>query len=139
MSVGILSFDASYHAAADVLLPFYANGTLHGDELAFVEQHVRACEQCQREVDWLRMVYGALAASPSLQDATRTVPDHLTELVNRGLQPNWRGRLHAGWGTAQPWTRWLMAAQLAAIAVLGTLVATDATDTREAPGYRTLG
>jgi hypothetical protein len=139
MSGRILSFDASEHAAADVLLPFYANGTLHGDELAFVEQHVRACEQCQREVDWLRMVYGALAASPSLQDATRTVPDHLTELVNRGLQPNWRGRLHAGWRTAQPWTRWLMAAQLAAIAVLGTLVATDATDTREAPGYRTLG
>jgi anti-sigma factor RsiW len=136
MSGRVLSFDGSEHAAADVLLPFYANGTLHGEELAFVEQHVRACEQCQREVDWLRAVYGALAASPSLQDATRTVPAHLTELVNRGLRPNWRGRIRAGWQTAHPWTRWLMAAQLAAIAVLGTLVATD---TREVPSYRTLG
>ena len=136
MSGRVLPFDASEHAAADVLLPFYANGTLCGEELAFVEQHVRACEQCQREVDWLRVVYGAVAASPSLQDATRTIPDHLTELVNRGLQPNWRERIHAGWRTTQPWTRWLMAAQLAAIAVLGTLVATD---TREVPSYRTLG
>ena len=136
MSGGVVPFDASEHAAADVLLPFYANETLRGEELAFVEQHVRACEQCQREVDWLRALYAACAASPLLQDAAGAVPNPVNDVVTRGLQRNWTARIEERWRIAQPWTRWLLAAQLAAIAVLGTLLATD---TRDAPSYRTLG
>jgi hypothetical protein len=136
MSGRVLPFDSSAHAAADALLPFYANQTLRGEELAFVEQHVRACEQCQREVEWLRAIYAACAASPLLQVAARTVPDPRNDFASRGLPRNWRARIQEGWRTAHPWTRWLLAAQLAAIAVLGTLLATD---TRDVASYRTLG
>jgi hypothetical protein len=136
MSGRVIPFDASAHAAADVLLPFFANETLRGEELAFVQEHVRACEQCQREVEWLRAVYAACAADPALQVAARDVPDWREDLANRGPQPNWRARVQAGWRAAHPWTRWLLAAQLAAIVLLGTLLASD---TRDSASYRTLG
>jgi hypothetical protein len=136
MSGRVLPFDSSAHAAADVLLPFYANGTLRGEELAFVEQHVRACEECQREVDWLRRIYAACAAHPLLQDVARLVPDSLIDVANRGLRRNWRARIQEGWRIAHPWTRWALAAQLGAIVVLATLLATD---TRDVASYRTLG
>ncbi len=135
MSGRVIPFDSSAHAAADVLLPFYANETLRGEELAFVEEHVRACEQCQREVEWLRAVYAACAATPASQCA-QDIPDWRSDLAHRGLQPDWRTRVQEGWRAAYPWTRWLLAAQLAAIVVLGTLLATD---THDAASYRTLG
>lgn len=137
MSRSVLPFDASQHAAADVLLPFYVNETLRGEELEFVRAHVQSCEQCQREVEWLRTIYGACAASPTLQAAAaRSVPDTARELVDGGRADPPIPRVVDRWRAAQPWTRWLIAAQLAAIAVLGALLYSD---TREAPNYRTLG
>ena len=54
MSARVLPFDPAAHKVADVLLPWYVNGTLEKDELAFVQQHLSACARCQREVQWLR-------------------------------------------------------------------------------------
>jgi len=36
------------------LLPWYVNGTLEGEELLEVEQHLRSCLTCRREVEELR-------------------------------------------------------------------------------------
>jgi len=36
------------------LLPWYVNGTLEGDELREVEEHLRSCVACRREVEELR-------------------------------------------------------------------------------------
>lgn len=141
MSGRILPFDGSEHAAADVLLPFYVNGTLHGEELAFVEQHVLACEACRQEADWLRLVYAACAASPLLQDAAHAVSAAHAGSASHGpveyshAQHGIRRRIREDWRRTRPWTRWLIAAQLAAIAVLGGIVTTEAP---VAP-YRTLG
>lgn len=129
MTGRVLPFDASAHAAVDARLPFYVNGTLRGEELSVVEQHVRTCERCQREVKWLRELFAACAAIPLDQYPT---PDH-----PRAVRPlNWRARAFDGWRTTNPWLRGLLAAQLAAIAILGTLLATD---TRTDATYRTLG
>jgi putative zinc finger protein/fervidolysin-like protein len=127
MTGRVLPFDASAHAAVDARLPFYVNGTLRGEELSVVEQHVRTCERCQREVKWLRELFAACAEIPLAQYPT---PDHRPV---RAL--NWQTRAFGGWRTTNPWLRGLLAAQLAAIAILGTLLATD---TRNDATYRTL-
>ncbi len=136
MTGRVLPFDPSAHAAADALLPFFVNGTLRGKELAFVEEHVRACERCQVEVDWLREVFAACAA---VEPAPETTPADLRRFA-RIERPTPAGisaaRISHEWRKAQPWTRWVLAAQLAAIAVLGTLLATE---TRNEGAYRTLG
>ena len=136
MTGRVLPFGGSTHAAADALLPFYVNGTLRGEEHAFVEQHVQACEQCQNEVDWLRQTFAALAADGLLQEARRVVPSAAPESENGARQRKWTARIRGESRTSHPWMRWLLAAQLAAIAVLGTLLATD---TRDVASYRTLG
>lgn len=35
------------------LLPWYANQTLSGEELEYVQKHLQSCERCQREVELL--------------------------------------------------------------------------------------
>jgi len=40
MSGRVLPFDPPAHKVADVLLPWFVNGTLDEDELAFVQQHL---------------------------------------------------------------------------------------------------
>ena len=50
----VVRLDAAAHKVADVLLPWLVNGTLEGDELAFVQRHVDECPNCRHEVEWLR-------------------------------------------------------------------------------------
>ena len=71
MTGRVLQFDPVAHKVADVLLPWFANGTLEGDELAFVEQHVAACPRCQREVEWLREFHAACVAGESMPETAR--------------------------------------------------------------------
>ncbi len=120
--------DASAHAAADALLPWYVNGTLTGDERAFVSEHVGRCERCRREVAFLRDVFAACAALPTGEGESGLAP-----------QPPARARRMApgrAWHATNPWIRGLIAAELAAIAVLATLLVADVPGS--AP-YRTLG
>jgi hypothetical protein len=136
MTGRILPFHSSTHATADALLPWYVNGTLRDEELAFVEEHLKGCDQCQGEVDWLRQVFVACAALGTDQDTalagSRTASGDSGRLPRRA----WPARLAQGWRTAQPWMRGLLAAQLAAIAILGTVLLTDS---RDEASYRTLG
>jgi len=133
----VLPFDTSEHAAADQLLPFYVNETLRGEELSFVRQHLQSCEKCQREVEWLRTVYDACAVDPALQAAVaQTLERSPQARANPGSEHESGTRMSKGWRAAPVWTRWLMAAQLAAVAVLATLLLAD---TRSVPEYRTLG
>ena len=117
MTGRVLPFDPAAHKVADVLLPWYANGTLEGDELAFVSQHVASCSRCQREVEWLREFRAACVAAESADpDATEALRSLVTKLDERpapGRTIAERVRFGANW------PRWLIVAQLALIAVLG--------------------
>jgi hypothetical protein len=143
MSGRVLPLKGSEHRAVDALLPFYVNGTLQGDELDRVQQHLTGCEQCRREVDWLRNVFAAceeIAPVPEtpLADTGRiaALAGHVRASAGRIEPRGWRRRFSAGWSATQPWARMLMAAQLAGLAILGTMLVSE---TRDDAPYRTLG
>ena len=136
MTARLFPFDASAHTVVDAILPWYVNDTLAGEERQFVEDHVRVCEACQRESQWLREVYGACSAVSSLNDASLTDPVALAALQRHYGPRALKASIGDRWREAPQWTRWALAAQLAAVAVLTTLVAIDF---RSEPAYRTLG
>ena len=136
VTVSVLPFDASTHAAVDALLPFYVNATLRGEELALVERHVRACEKCQREIVWLHDLFDACATLPMFQGTSGDESGAFQDARIPDRQGSrWRG-MKTGWQSTPSWTRWLIAAQLGAIILLGTVVAGSG---RDDPSFRTLG
>ena len=144
MNGRVLPLQGSEHTAVDALLPFYVNGTLHGDELDRVTQHLAGCEQCRREVDWLRDVFVACDEIAPLPQTPLADTGRIRALAGQNSRwarlaesrGDWRARLRAGWHATQPWARMLMAAQLAGLAVLATMLVSETPN--EAP-YRTLG
>jgi len=136
MSMGeVRHIDTATHKVVDTLLPWFVNGTLESEERALVQRHLGQCEQCRREAEWLQELQAACAAaavgeaSPALQ---RLREQLMAPRTRRGI----RGRLQAGWLSLQPWPRAVIAAQLAAIVILGAVLI--ASDESRAP-YRTLG
>ena len=130
MSDHVVRIDPAAHKVADALLPWFANGTLEGEERAFVERHLRECPRCRQEVDWLRKLYAACVAG----EASPDTPAVFRKLRRRLEAPRSRFRslsLHRA-----SWTRWAMGAQLALIVALSALWVYD---TEREPAYRTLG
>ena len=128
----VLHLDAATHKVVDVLLPWFVNGTLAGDERALVHEHLAQCERCRREVEWLQELSAACAAAaeaPGGSPALRHLRQRL--MASRGIL----GGIRSRWQRGAPWPRALIAAQLAAILVLGAVVA--GSDETRAP-YRTL-
>ena len=122
MSGRVLPLDPAEHKVADVLLPWFVNGTLDKDELAFVEQHLSECVRCQREVQWLRELRAACVdgeAAPGASAVFRNLRRQLDEpRTGRGKVAS----LSKLWRRAPPWSRWAMAGQLAAIVALGAVL-----------------
>lgn len=136
MNGRVLNFDEPGHRAAEMLLPWFVNGTLEGDELDSVERHLRECARCQCEIDWLREMQAAYAggetvqnAAPSFQKLRRRLdePRRVLDLV---------ARLRGLWRQTQLWARWAVVAELLVILALGTLFVSG---TQPASVYRTLG
>jgi anti-sigma-K factor RskA len=137
MTGRVFPLHASEHAAVDALLPWYVNGTLRGEELGRVEGHLAACEQCRREVHWLRDVFAACAAIapiPDLPESARAAGS--ARIDGPGRPRSWRARVSASWQSTQPWMRMLMAAQLAGLVILATLLAVEP---RPESSFQTLG
>ena len=136
MSGRVLPFDPAAHKVADVLLPWFVNGTLDKDELAFVEQHLSACLRCQREVQWLRELRAACVDGEATPGAS-TVFRNLRRQLDQPRAARGKGAsLPRLWRRAPSWSRWAMAAQLAVIVALGAALV-PATDGPTL--YRTLG
>jgi anti-sigma-K factor RskA len=137
MTGRVFPLHASEHAAVDALLPWYVNGTLRGEELGRVERHIAACEQCRREVHWLRDVFAACAAIAPIPDAPASAGAADIPRSDGRIPPRtWRTRVSAGWQSTQPWMRMLMAAQLAGLVILGTILAVEP---RHESSFQTLG
>ena len=135
MTGRVLRFDAAAHKFVDVLLPWFVNGTLEGEELALVQRHLGECPRCQQEVEWLRELHAACIAGeamPGASAAFRKLRGQLEESREGrdSIAASRRSR-----SRTRLWSRWAIAAQLVVIAVLGTLLlwSTDGS----AP-YRTL-
>jgi anti-sigma factor RsiW len=135
MPGGVIRFDAAAHKVADVLLPWFVNGTLKGEELDFVQRHVDECPRCQHEVAWLRELHAACVAAEAMPGAPATfgnlrrqldAPRQSRDSIDRPRSPR----------DARRWWPWATAAQFAVIIALGTLLLSGA----DAPAlYRTLG
>ncbi len=119
MTGRVLQLDLAAHKVADALLPWFVNGTLEGDELAFVQQHVSGCGRCQREVEWLRGLHAACIAGEAAAGAAPALRNLRHRLRGTTARPRELGALRQLWNRAQPWARWVIAAELAVIIVLG--------------------
>jgi hypothetical protein len=124
------------HEDAQQLLPWLLAGTLEGDELAMMENHVQSCPLCQADLAWERKLRAAGAAAAPAID-----PDHaLAKLLPRleppaaraGLVERFRRAFAANDST---WLRTLAAAQLGIITALALLLVIPRIDS----SYRTLG
>lgn len=140
MSGQVLQFDPAAHKVVDVLLPWYVNGTLEGDELAFVQTHLGRCASCQREVEWLRELNAACIAGeadPEASRALRQLRGKLEQPRNKSSAQSWALNLsNRIWNRLRPWSGWVIATELAGIIALGIWWL----PTPDAPAlYRTLG
>ena len=134
MTGRVVPLNASDHAAVDALLPWYVNGTLRGDELERVKQHVAGCPACRQEVTWLQDVFAACVTATPLPEAPALEADATPHPRPPRGERTW-ATPRPSWQSTPRWMRALVAAQLAGLAILGTLLAGDAGD----PAYRTLG
>jgi len=118
----------------DTLLPWYVNGTLEGEELECVLQHLEGCTICRQEVQWLRELHAACAAAEATPGASKGFRNLRRRLEARS--PDDPSPVFAGQHSRNVWVRWAVAASLAVIAVISVSVLRDT----NAPAlYRTLG
>jgi anti-sigma factor RsiW len=101
--------DRSFHP--EDLLPWYANGTLAGEERVQVERHIESCEQCRQELALMR----ALRLSVK-QDRSANTPGEL------GLRRLLRD-VKAGGGAARAWWRPALAAAAVVIVAQALVLA----------------
>ena len=136
MTGRILKFDPNVHRAVDALLPWLVNGTLDDDERKVVLAHLETCAQCRREVEWLRDLQSACAATvaPDAPDGLRKLR-HALETRSTNL------RLPAP--LREAWLRsngWMRAAAVASMVIVAGLAALSVVRERAEPAlYHTLG
>lgn len=135
----IVKFDDSAHQAAETLLPWLVNGTLGDAERTVLEQHVRDCVRCQRELKLLRAVQDAYVGRESAPDAAPSYAKLCQRLDAAESHWHWHRLrdLLAVWRQIQPWTQWALAAQMMVILVLGAVLMSAGTPTTTL--YQTLG
>lgn len=83
------------HARAFDLLPWLVNGTLEGAEREAVEQHVRACIACRRELKEQQRLHVSVRARRTVDVSAEAGFDRLnSELddASRVARPHWRIR-----------------------------------------------
>ncbi len=89
---------ADVHRAVDELLPWYANGTLEGEERARVERHLAECDVCRQEMAFLRDMGDAaseiVAATPAVPDALGKTLARIDEWEDT-RQPSLAARIRA--------------------------------------------
>jgi putative zinc finger protein/fervidolysin-like protein len=119
MTERVIRLDAAAHKVVDVLLPWFVNGTLKGEELALVQRHLDECLRCRQEVEWLRELRSALVAGEAMPGASAAFRNLRRQLDTSRSSRGSIARLRRSWGL---WSGWTMAAEFAVIVVLGTLL-----------------
>jgi anti-sigma factor RsiW len=143
----ILKFDDSAHRMVDEALPWFVNGTLEEAELAAVEQHLRDCARCRREVDLLKQLQAVCAIAEPIPDATPSYSRLNERIAGRRRLSSFQDRmrrLFRPWQRAPAWAKWAIAAEFAGIVMIAVKVTMPITEpaglyqTLGAPGARTV-
>ena len=114
------------HQAVQSLLPWYVTQRLDAADLRRVTAHLADCPRCQAELEFERRLQAAHASLEIGGDAERSLAKLHWEMASQAPRSAPRlplaQRMLAGWRTGAPWLRWTLAAQFAAIALLGVLL-----------------
>jgi anti-sigma factor RsiW len=84
----VLQFGTTMHPAVEAALPWYINGTLDADERRQVEEHLRECARCRRDVEWLQTFQAGYSDSEGSLPCEQSW-DRLRERI-APLPPSWR-------------------------------------------------
>jgi hypothetical protein len=122
-----------HHEAAIELLPWFVNGSLEVSERHGVEQHVRTCIACRRELKELERLAAAVKAQPLVPVSAESGLRRLEEQLD--IKPH-RERLRPNRYALAPMLRFAAAAGIG-VAFLGTLWWL-APGSRNNDGYSTL-
>lgn len=115
----------STHEAFEMLLPWYVNGTLEGDELTQLEKHLPNCEHCRDSAALLREMQGT---------ANTEIP---TPIVPRPQLEKLLDRIDGQSASGRKRFRTPSIAVAAAIAVIAVSVILLVSNRGEAPQQRT--
>ena len=76
------------HAEQQTLLPFYVNGSLTGAELATMQEHVRSCITCSREL-WLeKRTLEAFSSASIIEQSAQASLQRVLQRINTEATPN---------------------------------------------------
>lgn len=122
------------HEEADSLLPWYATGELDPTERSLVENHLKSCARCQRQLRHEQRLIEELAAlSPEVEAGWARLRDRIALPVPEPRRTRFAGR--GIWQTVRrPAVAALLAAQLAFVVFAGGLMLS-----LQRPDYRALG
>lgn len=126
-------FEPLPHTRAFELLPWLINGTLAGAEREAVEQHVRACIVCRRELKEQQRLHASVRARRTADVSAEAGFDRLDgelDSVATVARPRWRIR----YATAAPFA----VATAAGVAVLAALLWLTPLPELDRDDYRTL-
>jgi hypothetical protein len=117
------------HESLSELIPWYANSTLSPEEHALVEEHLKSCDACQGELEWLRTVGAAMtevAAEVPVQAPSFAKTMAAIDEWERSKEPARVSRLvswfQAFWNPSAPMARFAFVAQFALILGLGIFI-----------------
>jgi hypothetical protein len=89
----VTDFEPLPHTRAFELLPWLINGTLAGTEREAVEQHVRACIVCRRELKEQQRLHASVRARRTADVSAEAGFDRLDrelDAVTNAARPRWR-------------------------------------------------
>ena len=140
------TLNPAIHEEARLLLPWLANGTLAEAEAKLAARHLEECAACREELDAERRLADLVRGSAAVAPAPH--PVQLARLWERidseapaaAAAPTSRGmRFGTRFGRelSPPW-RWIVAAQAAAILLLGVLVLAARQENSRQPTFHTL-
>ena len=142
--------DESTHSELQLLLPWYANGTLEESERRSLDEHLAGCADCRVELERCRALGSALAlATPPAPAPHPAQLARLLARIERGeldrehdADEGARASARRSWRVAATWratpraARWWLAVQTAALVAAAVWIGAPApTETRQ---FRTL-
>ena len=72
----------SAHQDISLLLPWYVNKTLHGAEIKMVENHLKVCLTCRREIATLHKLAAAVQQEGSIDSAAQASFSQLKKRIH---------------------------------------------------------
>jgi putative zinc finger protein len=130
----VTDFEPLPHTRAFELLPWFINGTLAGAEREAVEQHVRACIVCRRELKEQQRLHASVRARRTADVSAEAGFDRLDRELDAAADAARRPRWRFTYATATKFA----AAAAAGVGVLAILLWFTPLPNLDRDGYETL-